>query len=118
VCRRKIAAGHRIGHTPEIVKVSLLSENGRKFNRCFELFVRYVRRLRGDGERTYDGGFQDPVFVAFDLFTLTGDHVTYDKSSRTLLATGDVTTTNGTRARTHANSMKLRIADDRALRLP
>jgi Carboxypeptidase regulatory-like domain len=84
----------------------------------FELFVRYVSRVRRDGERIYNGGFHDPVFVAFDLFTLTADRVTYDQSSRTLLAAGDVTTTNGIRPRTHANSMKFRIANDRVLRLP
>jgi hypothetical protein len=84
----------------------------------FELFVGYVSRLRRDGERIYDGRLQNPVFVAFRLFTLTADHVTYDKSSRTLLATGNVTTTNGTRARTHANSLKFRIANDGVLRLP
>jgi hypothetical protein len=80
--------------------------------------VRYVSRVRQDGERIYNGGFHDPVFVAFDLFTLTADRVTYDQSSRTLLAAGDVMTTNGTRPRTHANSMKFRIAYDRVLRLP
>ena len=84
----------------------------------FELLVRYYSRQRHDGERIYNGEFQNPVFVAFDLFTLTADHVTYDPTSRTLLATGNVTTTNGAGASTNANSMKFRIANDSVLRLP
>ena len=85
----------------------------------FELFfVRYDSRRRSDGERVYNSGFQNPVLVTFNLFTLTADHVTYDMDSRTLLATGNVTTTNGSAGFTRANSMKFRIDNARALRLP
>jgi hypothetical protein len=49
---------------------------------------------------------------------LTADSVTYDIASRTLLATGKVTAANGVGTSTHANSMKLRIANDSVLRLP
>jgi hypothetical protein len=49
---------------------------------------------------------------------LTADHVTYDTASRTLLATGNVTTTNGSAGSKRANSMKFRIANDGVLRLP
>jgi Carboxypeptidase regulatory-like domain len=83
----------------------------------FELLVRYSSRLRRDGERIYNSGFLSPVVVAFNLFTLTADHVTYDLASRTLLATGNVTTTNGSAGSTHANSMKFRIVNDSVLRL-
>lgn len=83
-----------------------------------ELFVRYYSRRRSNGERVYDGEFRNPVLVAFNLFTLTADHVTYDIASRTLLGTGNVTTANGAGPSTHANSMKFRIANDRAFRLP
>jgi len=61
----------------------------------FELLVRYSNRVRRDSERIYNGGFRNPVFVAFNLFTLTADHVSYDMNSRTLLATGNVTITKG-----------------------
>jgi hypothetical protein len=84
----------------------------------FELLVRYYSRRRSDGERVYDSGFQNPVLVAFNLFTLTADRVTYDMASRTLLATGNVTTTNGSAGSTHANSMKFRIDNASVLRLP
>jgi hypothetical protein len=84
----------------------------------FELLVRYSGRVRRDGERIYNGGFRNPVLVGFNLFTLTADQVTYDLANRTLLATGNVTTTNGSAGSTHANSMKLRIATDSVLRLP
>ena len=84
----------------------------------FELLVRYSNRLRRDSERIYNGGFQNPVFVAFDLFTLTADHVTYEMASRTLLATGNVTITKGSAGSTHAISVKFRIDNARALRLP
>jgi hypothetical protein len=49
---------------------------------------------------------------------LTAGHVTYDLASQTLLATGNVTTTDGSAGPTHANSMKFRIASDSVLRLP
>lgn len=84
----------------------------------FELLVRYDRRRRSDGERVYDSGFRNPVLVTFNLFTLTADHVTYDIASRTLVATGNVTTANGSAGSTRSNSVKFRIADDRVLRLP
>ncbi len=84
----------------------------------FELLVRYSNRLRRDSERIYKGGFQNPVFVAFNLFTLTADHVTYDMASQTLVAAGNVTVTKGSAGSTHANSMKFRIANDSVLRLP
>lgn len=91
----------------------LSSEGG-----SFDLLVRYYSRRRSDGERVYDSGFQNPVLVTFNLFTLTADHVTYDIASRTLLATGNVTTTNGSPDSTHANSMKFRIDNASVLRLP
>lgn len=84
----------------------------------FELFVRYYSRRRTDGERVYDSGFQNPVLVTFNLFTLTADHVTYDMASRILLATGNVITANGSAGSTHANSMKFRIDNASVLRLP
>ena len=84
----------------------------------FELLVRYYSRRRSDGERVYDSGFQNPVFVAFNLFTLTADHVTYDLASRTIVATGNVTTTNGSARSAHGDSMKFRIDKARWLRLP
>jgi Carboxypeptidase regulatory-like domain len=83
----------------------------------FELFIRYDSRLRRDSERVYNSGFRNPVLFAFNLFTLTADHVTYDLASRTLLATGNVITTNGSAGSAHANSMKFRIANDSVLRL-
>jgi hypothetical protein len=83
----------------------------------FELFVRYDTRRRNDGERVYDSGFRNPVLVAFNLFTLTADHVTYDMTSRTLAATGNVTTTNGSAGSTRSNSAKFRIDAARVLRL-
>lgn len=84
----------------------------------FELFVRYDSRRRNDGRRVYDSGFRSPVLVAFNLFTLTADHVTFDITSRTLVATGNVTTTNGSAGSTRTNSAKFRIGPARVLRLP
>jgi hypothetical protein len=84
----------------------------------FELFIRYDSRRRSDVERDYDSGFQNPVFIAFNLFTLTAGHVTYETASRTLLATGNVTVTNGSAGSAHADSMKFRIDNARVLRLP
>jgi lipopolysaccharide assembly outer membrane protein LptD (OstA) len=49
---------------------------------------------------------------------LTAGHVTYETASRTLLATGNVTVTNGSAGSAHADSMKFRIDNARVLRLP
>lgn len=84
----------------------------------FELLFRSSGRVRRDGERIYSGGFRDPVFVAFNLFTLTADQVTYDPANRTLVARGNITTTNGSSGSAHANSMKLKITNDGVRRLP
>jgi Carboxypeptidase regulatory-like domain len=87
-------------------------------DRSFELLVRYYSRRRSDGERVYGSGFQNPVVVTFNLFSLTADDVTYDVASRTLLATGNVTITKGSAGSTHANSVRFRIDNAGALRLP
>jgi Carboxypeptidase regulatory-like domain len=84
----------------------------------FELLVRYSGRVRRGGERIYNGGFRNPVLIAFNLFTLTADQVTYDLDKRIVLAVGNVTTTNGSAGSAHANSMKLKIANHSVQRLP
>jgi len=86
-------------------------------NRSFDLFIRYFRRRRSEGKRAYDSGSQAPVLVTFDLFTLTADHVTYNMENRTLVATGNVTTADGTGVSTHDKSVKFKIADDSVQRL-
>jgi hypothetical protein len=84
----------------------------------FDLLIRYDGRTRGDGKRVYISGFQSPVLVAFSLFTLTAESVTYDIANQTLVATGKVTTLDGIGTSTRASSMKLRISNESVLRLP
>src|ERR1700721_3800053 len=59
----------------------------------FQVWIRYVRHNDSGGRYVYSGQKQpnyDPVFVAYNLFSLRADEVTYDAKSRTITATGSV----------------------------
>jgi|SRR5690242_19139653 len=107
------------------------SEDGVRF----QLFIRFGRRestrngyvysaawnLTGDS--SHIGGSNAPdlgtqVFVAYNLFTLRADHVTYDAKTRRLEATGRVVVAQIDGRTQHAESMAFTIEDGRALRLP
>jgi hypothetical protein len=60
----------------------------------FDLYVRYGKRPRsGEEVREYVRGdkvYDDPVFVAYNLFSLRADTVVYHPRMQTLEATGNV----------------------------
>lgn len=103
----------------------------------FQLLIRFGRRestkngyvysaawnLTGDSSQIYRGGANTPdlgtqVFVAYNLFTLRANHVTYDAKTRRLEATGRVAVAQTDGRTQQAESMAFRIEDGRALRLP
>lgn len=76
----------------------------------FQLYVRYTRRASIDGCLDYTGGDrEDPVFVAYNLFTLQADHVSFDVERKTLRANGNVVVSDGTGTTQQAKSISLSI---------
>jgi hypothetical protein len=62
----------------------------------FELLIFYPARQPAGGGYVYHGRHRGliPVFVAYNLFTLEADEVTYDASTHVLEATGNVVSTD------------------------
>jgi hypothetical protein len=95
----------------------------------FQLSIQFGRRQATGNVSTYDGawrlnterersyvyrsGWNSPsagnVFVAYNLFTLTADHVVYDVQARTLQAAGTVLLVNADGAVQRADSMRFKI---------
>ena len=82
----------------------------------FELFIRYPWREPTKGGYVYHGRVLHgmPVFVAYDLFTLEADQVTYDAGTHTLEATGHVVLTDVSGTEKRAEFASFKIADGRA----
>ena len=59
-----------------------------------------------------------PVFVAYNLFTLRADHVTYDEKNQTLHANGKVVAVNEKGETQRADSMTFRIENGEANPVP
>jgi hypothetical protein len=59
-----------------------------------------------------------PVFVAYNLFTLRADHVTYDEKGQTLHANGKVVLVNEKGEKQRADSMTFKIENGEATPLP
>jgi hypothetical protein len=59
-----------------------------------------------------------PVFVAYNLFTLRADHVTYDEKNQTLHANGKVVVVNEKGEKQRADSMTFRVENGEATPLP
>jgi len=83
----------------------------------FELYVRYGKRTRrSEGASEYSRGemiYQDPVFVAYNLFSLQADRVVYFPKTQTLEASGNVVAEDQSARRTSA-WMSYRIDDGQA----
>src|ERR1700678_125579 len=60
----------------------------------FRLYISYVKRIRTDYSYAYTGDdeppYDDPVFVAYNLFSLQANTVLYEMESRRLEARGNV----------------------------
>jgi len=88
----------------------IASKNGVRF----DLFVRYSNRRRSAGENTYSGGFQRPVFAAYNLLTLEADKLVYNAKDQTIKASGDVVIADGSDKTRHADSAAFKLEDGRA----
>ena len=81
---------------------------------------RYTRGKRADKSHSYTGEkapYEDPVFVAYNLFSLQADRVTYDEKSRIIEASGNVVVADGLGTTQRADAMSFEIDDGRATRL-
>jgi lipopolysaccharide assembly outer membrane protein LptD (OstA) len=61
--------------------------------------------------------FKNPVFVAYNLFSLQADKVKYNAHSRTLEASGNVVVMNESGVTQRAESIKLKIESGQAIPL-
>jgi hypothetical protein len=95
---------------------SVPSEDGSPFR----LYSSYVKRIRSDCHYDYVGDneppYDDPVFVAYNLFSLRANTASYDMGSRTLEARGNVVVEDETGKHT-AGSMTFRFDNGRVTQL-
>jgi hypothetical protein len=88
----------------------------------FELLIRYRARRPAEKGYLYDGSrggsWNTPVFVAYDLFTLQADHVTYDSQSHVLQANGRCTVEDPDGRIKRADSMAFKIDNGEAVPIP
>jgi len=87
----------------------------------FRLYISYVKRIRTDYSYDYAGDcdppYDDPVFVAYNLFSLRANTVLYDMESRRLDARGNVVVEDESGKRSAA-SMSFRVENGRVMALP
>lgn len=87
---------------------------------AYELCIRYTTGHRTNGTYDYSGdrsSHDDPVFVAYNLFSLHADHVTYDVKTRTLEASSNVVAVDESGVSRRGESMKFKIEDGQAIHL-
>ena len=83
----------------------------------FQLYVRYTRRASIDDVLDYTGDktrYEDPVFVAYNLFSLQADHVMLNVKRKTLDASGNVVISDETGTMQRAESISLNIENGHA----
>jgi hypothetical protein len=87
----------------------------------FRLYISYVKRIRTDYSYDYVGDnsppYDDPVFAAYNLFSLQANTVLYDMESRRLDARGNVVVEDESGKRS-GDSMSFKIENGRAIALP
>jgi len=88
----------------------------------FELFIGFERCESSAGGCIYSAGqdsvqktHRTQVFVAYNLFTLMADHVTYNSGDRILQADGRVMAEGADGRKRHAESMTFEIVDGEAV---
>jgi hypothetical protein len=115
--------------------LSLPSENGA----AFQLLIRFGTRKPTDTGYVYSAPVDfsvipepsyvyrsgrnpptlgSPVFVAYNLFTLRAEHVTYDEKGQTIHASGKVVVVNEKGEKRRADSMTFRVENGEATPLP
>jgi len=80
-----------------------------------QLSIQYETRAEATQVVTYTGAsHEDPVAVAYNLFSLHADHVVYDAKQKTLEARGNVVVEDESGKRS-ADAMSFRVEDGRAI---
>jgi lipopolysaccharide assembly outer membrane protein LptD (OstA) len=80
-----------------------------------------MRRQATDGLNTYTGEktpYNDPVFVAYNLFYLEADHVVYNIKRRIIEATGNVVVVTESGTTQRAASITVQIDNGQAIPVP
>jgi len=75
------------------------------------LYVRFPYRTRSGPQYRYRGETspQTPVFLAYDLFSLEADEVSYDSKNQLIVASGHVVSTDQTGSSKRADSISFKI---------
>jgi lipopolysaccharide assembly outer membrane protein LptD (OstA) len=83
----------------------------------FQLYVRYTRRASIDNSLDYTcekTPCEDPVFVAYNLFSLQADHVIFNVKRKLVQASGNVVVSDETGTVQHAEPITLNIENGHA----
>ena len=83
----------------------------------FQVYVRYTKRASMGDSLDYAGEktpYEDPVFIAYNLFSLRADHVIFNMKRKTLDASGNVVVSDETGTVQRAESVSLNIEDGHA----
>jgi Carboxypeptidase regulatory-like domain len=84
----------------------------------FQVWIRYVKHSRSGDSYLYTGQNtpnDDPVFVAYNLFSLRADKVIYDAKSNTITANGNVVTAYESGSIPRADAVAFKIENGRAI---
>jgi hypothetical protein len=87
----------------------------------FQLYIQYPQREPTERGHIYTSNKTTepdvPVFVAYNLFSVEADRVVYDAKNRTIAASGNVVTADGSGTTHHADSIGFKIEDGQAIPL-
>lgn len=84
----------------------------------FQVWIRYVKHSESGDSRFYVGEKtpnEDPVFIAYNLFSLRADNVVYDVKKRTIRATGNVVATVKSALTKSADAMAFTLKNGEAV---
>ena len=79
----------------------------------FQIYIRCLAQWKTDRGYRY-GADHNPVFVAYNLFTLRADRVVYDAQNRAIEATGDVVEQKVDGSARHADAMTFKFENGQA----
>lgn len=83
-----------------------------------ELLIHYPYRLANEKEYTYWGPpGRIPVFVAYELFTLEANQITYHKDTHEIRASGNVVSTNESGVQKRADTATFKITEGHVTQL-
>jgi len=84
----------------------------------FQIWIRYEMHRVSGSNYSYTGEKApnpDPVFVAYNLFSLRADEVIYDARSKTITATGNVVVISPSGVTQNSHSMTVKIENGQAI---